>query len=102
MTRARDLASATPGSTGIPFRIASGKVTPGAGSSGYATITYPAGRFTQAPQLVGTGDGAGATSFNVMTGNHATSSATIQSTGNITGYAIHWIAIQMTSGSASG
>ena len=98
MTRARDLAS---GLAGVrPFATAAGSAVPTGGGQ-YVSITFPSGRFTQAPQVVGTVDGAGATAAYAMTANITTSGATLQSL-SVSGYTIRWIAIQMTSGSASG
>jgi hypothetical protein len=105
MTRARDLAS---GLAGVrPFATASGQATH---SSGTVTITYPVGRFTQTPQLIGICDGGGASQFNRIAlnwfGNTSSSGVFIvrltDSSVPSVGFNVHWIATQMTSGSASG
>ena len=103
MTRARDLASATPGSTGIPFRTAAGSVS----ASGGVTVTFPAGRFTVAPLVYASPNAVGANAFaQPITGNVTTSSFTIENlasnTGGVISFVTHWKAIQMTSGAASG
>ena len=105
MTKARDLAS---GQNGIrPFAMASGIA---AHSSGTVTITYPVGRFTQTPQLIGVCDGGGASQFNrfalVWSGNTSSSGVFIvrltDSSIPTQAFNVHWTAIQMTSGVASG
>jgi hypothetical protein len=105
MTKARDLAS---GLNGVrPFATASGIANH---SSGTVTITYPVGRFTQTPQLIGTCDGGGASQFNrfalVWSGNTSSSGVFIvrltDSSIPTQAFSVHWTAIQMTSGAASG
>jgi hypothetical protein len=98
---------AVPGLNGVPFRMASGVA---AHSSGTVTITYPSGRFTQTPQLIGTCDGGGSSQFNrfalVWSGNTSSSGVFIvrltDSSIPTQAFNVHWIATQMTSGSASG
>jgi hypothetical protein len=102
MTRARDLAS---GQNGIrPFAIASGGLS---GGNVSATITYPSGRFTQTPKLAIMASSVSALANPVVAywSANSTTSFTAQirtsnDSANI-GY-FDWIAIQMTSGSASG
>lgn len=105
MTRARDLAS---GLNGIrPFATASGVATH---STGTVTITYPVGRFTQTPQLLGICDGGGSAQFNRIVlnwfGNTSSSGVFIVrlTDGSVpsVGFNVLWTAVQMTSGSASG
>ena len=103
MTRARDLAS---GINGVrPFAMASGTVT--SANSGLVTVTLPVGRFTVAPLVVA----------SVISGemiavvvSPSTSGFTINAFANFygqvqvryNGFPIHYQAIQMTSGAASG
>ena len=103
MTRARDLAS---GLNGVrPFAIASGNLN--STSSGLVTVTFPAGRFTQAPRVVASVSNAEAFAFIAST---STSSFNTNAFGNFYGQVGNWIspvginyiAIQMTSGAASG
>ena len=97
MTRARDLAS---GLAGVrPFAMASG-VTNTSGS-GYATVTFPANRFTQGPQVTGTATTAGSQTTYVMSTGSSTTGVTLQTIGS-TASGVYWVAIQMTSGAASG
>lgn len=98
MTRARDLAS---GLSGVrPFAMAAGSAVPTGGGQ-YVSITFPAGRFTQNPQITAIVDGAGATAAYAMCAGVYTTGCTLQSL-SVSGYTIRWMAIQMTSGSASG
>jgi hypothetical protein len=94
MTRARDLASATPGSAGIPFRMASGIVYGGAGAT---VITFPSGRFTQVPML-------NLSNYSNVHPNINSVTATNFSwqTANGSNDTTYWTAIQMTSTSGAG
>ena len=103
MTRARDLASATPGSTGIPFRMASGTLT--GTTSGLTTVTFPAGRFTQAPVTVVSCVETVIVPVVSISSTGFTTNAFANFYGQIQvriAFGIFWQAIQMTSGSASG
>jgi hypothetical protein len=103
MTRARDLAS---GLAGVrPFAMASGTVT--SANSGLVTVTFPASRFTVTPLVVAS---VHAGELIAATGSISTSSFTINAFANFygqvnvrfNGFPIHYQAIQMTSGAASG
>ena len=103
MTRARDLASATPGSSGVPFRVAAGgaNIT----TSG-TTVTFPAGRFTQIPQITTglyyeTASGAAPAGFcHVGYNAISTTGMTLFSK---SGTNLGWyMAVQMTSSAAAG
>lgn len=119
MTRARDLSSATPGSTGVPFRMAAGTWSGTSGTYastwqiawyvGQVAITFPAGRFTQAPMVTASGEGA--TGGGVYTVPqiawvwNVSSSGFSSFVGNPYGnYGVtyRWVATQMTSSSAVG
>ena len=92
-----DIADLARGQDGIPFAMAAGDASAG-GSS--VTVTFPSGRFTVGPIVTaqiptGSSDYPGtnaisATSFDIRNAS-GSSSRTIQ-----------WMAVQMTSGSASG
>jgi hypothetical protein len=103
MTRARDLAS---GINGVrPFAMAAGTAT--STSSGFVTVTFPAGRFTQAPRVVASVNNAEAFAF---VGTPSTSSFTTNAFANfygqlnnwLAGFTISYVAVQMTSGASSG
>jgi hypothetical protein len=105
MTRARDLAS---GNAGVrPFATASGTVAvTTSGGAGGTTVTFPASRFTQTPIVtVGTDSPAFYDPFGMVTSLSSSSfifrSRQTQTTAGAT-VAGYWIAIQMTSGAASG
>ena len=83
---------------GIPFAMAAGEVT----TANYATVTWPSGRFSQPPKVTAqmyTGSGSAIGEAAMVTNVTATSGLMRNSSGT---YDIHWHAIQMTSGSASG
>jgi hypothetical protein len=96
------------GDPGIPYRMAAGAVvvTVSNATAANATVTFPAGRFTQNPIVTALAIGtsvwvayaaAGANTTAVSLGirqiDNAAASATVT---------VHWHAIQMTSGSGSG
>jgi hypothetical protein len=119
MTRARDLANSTPGTTGQPFATAAGIWS---GTSGtYAStwqiawyvaqvsVTFPAGRFTQAPMVTASGEGQ--TAGGVWSVPQIAWVWTVSSTGFVSlvgnpygnyGVNYRWVATQMTSSSAVG
>jgi hypothetical protein len=108
MTRARDLASytsvqsqiaakATAGSDGVPFRMAAGNYYH---TAEYQNITFPSGRFTQPPRLTSIMVAAGVGGNTVLSANMSTNGATLQCL-PLNRY-VDWVAIQMTSGAASG
>jgi len=93
----------------VPFAIAAGKATiadrnPDQGGS--VTVTYPVGRFTQAPVIT---TGAVTVNSYAASGTDGSTSlvsfvAKIYNPGSIvaTGCAVHWLAVQMTSSSGPG
>lgn len=110
MTRARDLAS---GLNGVrPFAMAAGSgtfsITQAPQSGWYwtgQTVTFPAGRFTQAPRVALSANGPYAVNGPIST------YATSPSTTSFTSWAwstisqswdYNWIATQMTSGASNG
>ena len=96
MTRARDLAS---GINGVrPFAMASGTVT----MTTPATVTLPAGRFTQTPIVHATNQNFYASGVAGTAYASGTSSIQLQWASGTTSNVMGWTAIQMTSGSASG
>lgn len=101
MSKARDLAS---GQNGVrPYAIASG--TASTGSAVNVTVTFPAGRFTQAP-IVALGDSDAAYAATGIAYSISTTSFVLQGyspfPSGYTAIRSHWIAIQMTSTSAAG
>ena len=105
MTRARDVASAAPGTAGVPFRMASGTVT--STSSGDVTVTFPASRFTQTPLITASVQGGemivriiSSSSTGFSTNGYANFYGQVQV--RFAGFPINYIAVQMTSGAASG
>jgi len=110
MTRARDLASAAPGTSGQPFAVAAGVLQGGVISSTTSyTVTLPANRFTAQPI---TTFGAQEGQFSIQALSYYNSSG-----GFITSYVVAirlapgdgatiprvaWTSVQMTSGGASG
>jgi hypothetical protein len=113
MTRARDLADfqtalnsrPIPGSTGIPFRMASGSQA--GGNNANVVITFPVDRFTQAPTIAifPTSNSALVTPVAVYYSAKSASSMTVQikttSDGANIGY-FDYVAVQMTSASGAG
>jgi hypothetical protein len=100
MSRAKDLASAAPGTTGIPFRTQSGVFSTYGGVP--VTVTFAASRFTQAPMVTATSrDG---NQVWIRAGVASTTSVLIYgySTAGVAGVEGHFIAVQMTSGSGAG
>lgn len=99
MTKARDLASATPGSTGIPFRMAAGAASVGLNAP--VAVTFPASRFSVAPVVNLTGDGGWA-----WIGTPSSTGFVAYQTQSWGGSSIagtmRWTAIQMTSSTAAG
>lgn len=117
MTRVRDLANSAPGTTGQPFAMAAGtwtgvKATYSATWGvtwyvGQVAITFPAGRFTQAPMVTCSGEGTS----GVQTVPHVAWLYSVSTTGfssyvadsyGAYGATYRWIATQMTSSSAVG
>lgn len=105
MTRARDLASGLGGVR--PFATASGTGT--TDGSGLLTITFPASRFTVAPVLtLSIASLSGAIPASTLAHASVTASGATVFSSNSTNAAtrtsvpVNWIAIQMTSGAASG
>ena len=111
LSRARDLASAAPGTSGKPFAMASGTVAytiPSGNNATNVTVTYPASRFSQTP-ILSTGMLVGGNfDHHANIQSNGSSSATVRlftnsgTTGGAWGGTIYWVAIQMTSGAASG
>lgn len=109
MTRARDIANASPGSTGIPFRAASGTssvATLAAGaSSGATTVTFPASRFSVAPSVTGSSTSSDQCTIAFLSTSSTATSMFVRNCSSIsTGQAVNitYIAIQMTSSSGVG
>lgn len=91
-------AAAAKTNLGIPFAMAAGTATPSGGD--YVTVTYPSGRFSDAPIITAISSGAGSISkFGILFSNNTASSVTLQGQQI---WPIHWHAIQMTSSSAAG
>jgi hypothetical protein len=107
ITRARDLASATPGSTGIPFRMTAGIATTSA-ANGRVTIVFPASRFTTTPTITASGVSGGifALYSEIVSVDANGAVIGVNADGsqypNLIARTLHYQAIQMTSGSASG
>jgi hypothetical protein len=111
MSRARDLASAAPGTSGTPFRIASGVGTV-SGSNGpisswyYSnaiTVTLPVGRFSTTPIITITSVASGAVgASNISDVSSSSFSYYILRLNASPIGSVNWTAIQMTSGAASG
>jgi hypothetical protein len=98
MSKARDLAS---GQNGVrPYATQSGAVTVNATSS--ASVTFTAGRFSVAPYILTTINGASTTvNAPVSTATPTTSGATLYNSGNVN-RVVYWTAIQMTPTTANG
>ena len=107
MTRARDLASATPGSTGIPFRMTAGVATTSS-VNGQVTITFPSGRFTATPIFTASNISGGVFALysEIISVSSTNATVAVNADGgqypNLAARTFHYHAIQMTSGSASG
>jgi hypothetical protein len=86
----------------LPFAIAAGSVT----LTASATITFPSGRFTQAPLTTANGVSTNSTITSVTFGNSSTTSVTAYAwtgtTASSTSRNINYIAIQMTSAASEG
>ena len=94
---------ATRGQAGVPFAQAAGTVAPG--SSGYTTVTLPAGRFTQAPRVVpgnGTQGVVGVARVINVTASSFQIGVWSLAGSQIAASGVDWVAVQMTSGDASG
>ena len=117
MTKARDLANSTPGTAGQPFATAAGTWTGTSGTYsatwgvtyyvGQVSITLPAGRFTQAPMVMCSGNGgSGVESVpQIAWVSGVTSSgfsSIVANTYGAYGVTYRWVATQMTSSSAAG
>lgn len=109
MSKARDLANASPGSTGMPFRAASGTssvATLAAGaSSGATTVTFPASRFTAAPSVTGSSTSSDQCTVAFLSTTSAATSMYVRNCSSLsTGATVNitYIAIQMTSSSGVG
>ena len=98
---------AVQGSNGLPYRMAAGTISVSGGgtATGNATVTFPSGRFSVAPRVVA----SGSTNTNLMaTSQGTTSTGTtiymrhVDNTNWTTAQSAEWMAIQMTSGAASG
>lgn len=94
----------------VPFAMAAGSVvmTITSATNGSASVTFPVGRFTVAPIVTCiSAGGTGSSAFYVATTTITTSGMTVQAfnrdnaaaTATIT---IHWHAVQMNTGAASG
>lgn len=93
----------------VPFAVAAGTVdvTLTASTSGTASVTFPAGRFSQAPivQLTKVDADAGAqltvpmVTANSSTGMTVALYATATQTVTVT---VHWVAVQMNTASSAG
>jgi hypothetical protein len=96
-----------PGSAGIPFRMAAGSASNGTallvnGQEGF-TLTFPVGRFTQAPIMTGSASSPRHTvSFTGISSTGFTINMRNVSDATGTAYSYYWQAIQMTSGAAAG
>jgi hypothetical protein len=107
MTRSRDLSNSVAGTSGKPFAIAANIATMGnisQNSQNYASVTFPSGRFTQAPII--TANAINSSSINTIA--YASTTSGFQLYGNkwdagtATAPEAYWIAVQMTSSSAGG
>jgi len=92
MTRARDLASSTPGTTGQPFAW---HANSGVYNGGSGTVTFPAGRFTQSPicTIATVGNSGNFAETELRTVSSSAFTFGCQKT-DFTGF--HWLAVQMT------
>jgi hypothetical protein len=109
-TARTNLGVTDPGDTGIPYRTAAGQASPtlvsgSPWSSASLSVTLPSSRFSVAPRIIATVENATAPSLIASVSGVSSSSFTLRvsyygsSTNSIT---TNWIAIQMTSGAASG
>lgn len=87
----------------LPFAIAGGI---SAGITGSGTITFPVGRFTQAPAITGSVVSTNNSGTSVTFGGSSTSSVTAYifsgTAVSTTARAINYVAIQMTSAATNG
>jgi len=87
----------------LPFAIAAGI---SAGITGSGTITFPVGRFTQAPMITASVVSTNNTGTSVTFGGTSTTSVNAYiwtgTTASTTSRAINYIAIQMTSAATTG
>lgn len=90
-------------SANLPYASAAGRLNPAA--SGYTTVTFPAGRFTQTPRIItGNGSQSSVGVARVVSESDTSFGIGIWSLGGaqIAGTGVDWVAIQMTSSSGSG
>jgi hypothetical protein len=96
------------GFAGFPYAVAAGtaNVTLAAATQGTASVTFPAGRFTQNPMLLativlGTAQVAYVRSTGTITKDGA--GLAVNTTPALsTTYTVHWLAIQMVTGAGPG
>jgi hypothetical protein len=100
------LEAKAPGTSGQPWVTAAGIVT---ATSGTTVITFPVGRFTQAPivqftssWITASGGNPAGWPFIPYPSGPTTSQVGVSLTNSSGNAAVHWIAIQMTSTSAAG
>ena len=98
MTRARDLANSTPGTTGQPFRMAAGSGT--VDGTGLVAITYPASRFTQNPVISAVINAAPTNGITLMFYGNSTTGATFYLSAAFLSF--NYVAVQMTSSASAG
>lgn len=103
-----ETAAIAPGTTGHPYREASGSVTvTSSGVGGTATVTFPASRFSVAPLVQVSKNGGGLAKYIPYVTGTTSSATTVgiysgdgtSGSGNV---AVAWHAIQMTSSAAAG
>lgn len=97
-------AKAVAGASGVPFAMAANSTFFNTGVTS-ATVTLPAGRFTQAPMITTSATPTGNVAFFSLVYNITTTSFTqYLYGGSYTGGTVsaYWIAVQMTSGAAGG
>ena len=89
----------------MPYAMSSGSttITTVANVPVSVTVTFPTGRFTQAPNCLATGNTASSAFVYAATGGATTTSFTVTALrGNAVTMSVDWVAIQMLPTSASG
>lgn len=93
------------GVNGLPFRMAANTVV----LNGVTTVTFPSGRFSQAPKVTAMPSFGGAAASSFYTNRTSTSSTSVNlynvTNGGVlvtTNQDVDYIAVQMTSGSGGG
>lgn len=92
---------------GLPFAQAAGQVSAGANTTGVSSVTFPSGRFSQ-PPIVSlvirnyVASSKAAVHASLSSSGFTLSTYNVNTGANISGVAVDWTAVQMTSSSAAG